>query len=71
MRLSLMMLASATYDYTGAVDYMQTFNTAVENFAALTVGGGTSANYCALLLYIAPAEVIVFTLQGSGSSGVW
>lgn len=29
-----------TYDHTGAIDYMQTFNTAVENFAALTVGGG-------------------------------
>ncbi|KAI0253801.1 amine oxidase [Lactifluus subvellereus] len=29
-----------TYDHTGAVDYMQTFNTAVDNFAALTVGGG-------------------------------
>lgn len=29
-----------TYDNTGAIDYMQTFNTAVENFAALTVGGG-------------------------------
>lgn len=31
----------ATYDHTGPVDYMQTFNAAVENFAALTVGGGT------------------------------
>ncbi|KAH9180229.1 amine oxidase [Lactarius sanguifluus] len=29
-----------TYDNTGAVDYMQTFNAAVEHFAALTVGGG-------------------------------
>ncbi|KAI0003380.1 amine oxidase [Russula compacta] len=29
-----------TYDHTGPVDYMQTFNAAVENFAALTVGGG-------------------------------
>ncbi|KAH9968000.1 amine oxidase [Russula dissimulans] len=29
-----------TYDHTGPVDYMDTFNAAVENFAALTVGGG-------------------------------
>ncbi|KAI9511355.1 amine oxidase [Russula earlei] len=29
-----------TYDHTGQVDYMKTFNAAVENFAALTVAGG-------------------------------
>jgi polyamine oxidase len=33
----------ATYDHTGPIDYMQTFNAAVDNFAALTVGGGTFA----------------------------
>jgi hypothetical protein len=39
----------ATYDHTGPVDYMQTFNTAVENFAALTMGGGTFCSPCTLL----------------------
>ncbi|KAI0261074.1 amine oxidase [Gloeopeniophorella convolvens] len=29
-----------TYDFTGAVDYMHTFDAAVQDFAALTVGGG-------------------------------
>ena len=39
----------ATYDHTGPVDYMKTFNAAVDNFAALTVGGGASSPACQCL----------------------
>ena len=46
-----MPLKLATYDHTGPVDYMQTFNAAVDSFTALTVGGGASASPGSLPFY--------------------
>ena len=52
----LMPLTLATYDHTGPVDYMQTFNAAVDNFAALTVGGGASASPASLPFCLSEAD---------------